>query len=191
MGNRNELFNAIPIFNFGLTDQEIREFSIRNKQGQGLVNYLHGYAESDEDRKIMRTYIIRDSDTNEFVGYFSLKAGMISINEQKIGEKEYFDTLPGVELANFAINDTYIKKHPSMKGCGRIIFDLLIVPIIEEVSNKIGVKIIYIFSLPIDSLIDRYIDYGFMRLASKEENELHRRLKPNYDENCVFMYQEL
>ena len=139
----------------------------------------------------MRTYIIRDCDTNEFVGYFSLKAGMISINEQKIGEKEYFDTLPGVELANFAINDTYIKKHPSMKGCGRIIFDLLIVPIIEEVSKKIGVRIIYIFSLPIDSLIDRYIDYGFMRLASKEENELHRRLKPNYDENCVFMYQEL
>ena len=139
----------------------------------------------------MRTYIIRDCDTNEFVGYFSLKAGMISINEQKIGEKEYFDTLPGVELANFAINDTYIKKHPSMKGCGRIFFDLLIVPIIEEVSKKIVVRIIYIFSLPIDSLIDRYIDYGYMRLASKEENELHRRLKPNYDENCVFMYQEL
>ena len=52
MGNRNELFNAIPIFDSRLTDHEIREFSIRNKQGQGLVNYLHGYAESDEDKRL-------------------------------------------------------------------------------------------------------------------------------------------
>ena len=56
---------------------------------------------------------------------------------------------------------------------------------------KVGVKYIYIFSLPFETLMKRYGDYGFKRLTSRQEEELHRRLKPNYDEGCIFMYQEL
>lgn len=70
---------------------------------------------------------------------------MISVNEQIIDDKKYFDTLPSIEIANFAINSTYIDKHKDLKGCGRVIFDLFITPIIEDVSMKIGVKLIYIF----------------------------------------------
>ena len=116
---------------------------------------------------------------------------MISINEQKIGNDDFFDTRPGIELANFAVNYSYIAKHKELRGCGRIIFDLLIVPIIEDVSRKVGIKYIYIFSLPFETLIGRYEKYGFKRLTSKQEQELHKRLKPNYDEGCIFMYQEL
>ena len=191
MITRNNLFNAVPIFESGLTDDEIREFSVRYKEGEGLVNYLYGYAENDEQNNVMRTYIVRDNKTNELVGYFSLKAGMISINEQKIEEKEYFDTRPGIELANFAVNDTYVSKHEEVRGCGISIFNGLIIPIVFDVAEKIGVKMIYIFSLPIESLMARYSKYGFKRLTSKQEEELHKRLKPNYDEGCIFMYQEL
>ena len=191
MENRNELFRAIPIFASDLTDKELSDFSVRYNAGQGLVQYLYGFAEKDEADNVMRTYIVRDNKTNELVGYFSLKAGMISVNETKNGDIDKFDTMPGVELANFAANDTYIRKYKALKGCGRIIFDLLIVPTIEEVARKIGIKLIYIFALPIDSLIERYRDYGFKRLPSKQEDELHKRLKPNYDESCIFMYQEL
>ena len=43
--------------------------------------------------------------------------GMISINEQKIGEKEYFRTLPGVEIADFVINSSrYFKKYKCFKN---------------------------------------------------------------------------
>lgn len=192
MENRNEtLFKTIPIFNADLTDEEIKSFSVKHKDGKGLIKYLYGIAESEEESNVMRTYIVRDNYTDEFVGYFSLKAGMISINEQIIVDKKYFDTLPGIEIANFAINSTYIDKHKDLKGCGRVIFDLFITPIIEDVSKKIGVKLIYIFSLPIDSLMKRYQEYGFKRLTSKQEEELHKRLKPIYDEGCIFMYQEL
>lgn len=191
MENRNDLFRAIPIFDSGLTDDEIKNFNVRHKEGQGLVNYLYGYAESDEEKRIMRTYIVRDNYSNEFVGYFSLKAGMISINEQKIGEKEYFDTLPGVEIANFAINKAYTDKNSEMRGIGIIIFDELIKPLVEKVGDIIGTKLIYIFSLPLNSLMNRYEKYGFKRLTSRQEEELHKRLKPNYDEGCIFMYQEL
>ena len=191
MESRNDLFKAIPIFDSGLTDDEIRSFSVKHKDGFGLVQYLYGSAEVEEENNVMRTYIVRDNYSNEFVGYFSLKAGMISINEQKIGNDDFFDTRPGIELANFAVNSSYTAKHKELRGCGRIIFDLLIVPIIEEVSMKVGVKYIYIFSLPFETLMKRYGDYGFKRLTSRQEEELHRRLKPNYDEGCIFMYQEL
>ncbi len=191
MENRNELFSAIPIFDSALTDDEINSFSVKYKDGLGLVNYLYGTAEFEEENNVMRTYVVRDNMSGEFAAYFSLKAGMMSINEQKVGNSDFFDTRPGIELANFAVNYSYISKHKEQKGIGRIIFDLLIVPIIEEVANKVGVKYIYIFSLPFDSLMKRYEDYGFRRLTSKQEEELHKRLKSNYDEGCIFMYQEL
>lgn len=103
MENRNEtLFKTIPIFNADLTDEEIKLFSVKHKDGKGLIKYLYGIAESEEESNVMRTYIVRDNYTDEFVGYFSLKAVMISINEQRIMEKEYFYTRPFIELANFA-----------------------------------------------------------------------------------------
>ena len=191
MESRNDLFRAIPIFDSGLTDEEIRGFAVKHKEGQGLVNYLCGFAESDEENSIMRTYIVRDNYSNAFVGYFSLKAGMISTNEIKVGDKEYFDTIPGVELANFAINKTYVLNNPEMRGIGIVVFEEIIKPLIERVSEIIGVKYIYIFALPMVDLINRYGDYGFKRLNKKNEEEIHRRLKPIYDADCIFMFQEL
>ncbi|MBQ6334275.1 MAG: hypothetical protein IJI46_04320 [Erysipelotrichaceae bacterium] len=191
MENRNELFKAIPIFDSGLKDEEIRLFSVGHKEGQGLVDYLYGYAEAEEGNNLMRTYIVRDVKTDEFVGYFSLKAGMISINESKVNNVDTFDTMPGIELANFAINSNYIAEHNSMKECGKIIFNELIIPIIKEVSTKVGVRLIYIFALPLESLIERYKEYRFKRLTSEQEEQLHKRLKPQYDEGCIFMFQEL
>ncbi len=191
MPNRNELYRAIPIFSSGLLDNEIKDFSVKYNEAEGLAAYLKGFAETDEESGFMRTYIVRDNNTNEFVGYFSLKAGMISTNEQKIGNKEYFDTIPGIELANFAINSTYLKKHPGSKGCGYVVFQRLIKPILYEVSKRIGVYLFYIFSLPVSSLMKRYEEYGFKRLNKEHEEALHARLKPNYDAGRIFMYQEL
>ena len=191
MITRNELFRAIPLFDSGLTDKEINSFSVKHKQGKGLVRYLYGYAETEEENRTMRTYIVRDNKNDEFVGYYSLKAGMISINEQRVEGKVLFDTMPGIEIANFAVNDTYISKYDEIKGCGIMIFYDLIMPIIYDVSEKIGVNLIYIFSLPFDALINRYSKYGFKRLSSDQEKALHKRVKPNYDTGCIFMYQEL
>ncbi len=191
MESRNELFRAIPIFDSALNDEEISSFSVGHREGQGLVDYLCGFAEAEEEKNLMRTFIVRDNKTDELVGYFSLKAGMISINETKVGDYDRFDTMPGVELANFAVNRSYISKHNSMKGCGKIIFKDLIIPIIRDASERIGVRLIYIFALPEQTLIERYKDYRFKRLKPEQEDALHKRLKPNYDENCIFMYQEL
>ena len=123
------------------------------------------------------------------VGYFSLKAGLISIHESEAFDKVEFDTYPGVEIANFALNSNYVKDHPETKGCGLIIFKRFIKPLICNSAKEIGIKIIYIFALPVTNLINRYYEYGFKRLSDIDEEAIHKRLKPSYDEGCIFMYQ--
>ena len=191
-------------------EQDVKEFTIRDEKGTGLLNYIQQYAFPDEDSGTMRTYIVRDKFSSEMVGFFSLKAGLISYNEHdvaiideetgaevvnsetgKIKTRRVFDTLPGVELANFAVNQTYINNHPDYKGVGLVIYQKFILPIINRVANEIGIKILYIFALPYKDLIGRYNAYGFSRLDENYENEIHSRLKPEYDEACIFMYRML
>ncbi len=188
---QNDLFACAHLGASDLDEKDIMQFTVKYPTGQGLVRYIQLRAFSDEDRGIMRTYIVRDRRSNELVAYFSLKAGLISLNEGIENDEVIFDTLPGVEIANFAVNNTYMKKHSGLKGVGKVIFTDFIVPVIQEVSANIGIRLIYIFALPVPDLIDRYDKYGFVRLDLKSEEELHRRLKPKYDSNCIFMYQLL
>ena len=171
--------------------QFIRDFEVPFPEtGKGLEVYLKDYAIQDEQAGRMRTYLVSNKATNESVGYFSLKAGLISINEVKQPETMAFDTLPGVELANFAVNRRFVDKYDS-HGIGHVIFRELIIPFIFQWAENLGICVIYIFALPYPKLITAYSKYGFQRLSSGAESALHRRLKPNYDQSCIFMYQLL
>ena len=69
--------------------------------------------------------------------------------------------------------------------------ETFILEIIKKVSKDMGVKVIYLYSLPFESLIERYKQYGFMRLNENDEKQLHARLKPKDDKNCIFMYSTI
>lgn len=178
--------------------EDILNFRIDAPEGQGLSEYLKEYASHEETNRSMRTYLVRDVETDECIGYFSLKAGLISLNEIEVektdaetGERKLvreFDTLPGVELADFAVNSRYIERYPYQKGVGHVIFTEFILPMVNEAAKYIGIKMVYIFALPYDRLISRYQRYGFRRLSESDETDLHKRLKPRYDESCKFMY---
>ena len=185
---QNELFYCNHLGANPDDERDIQAFSARDERGEGLVIYLKDYAFREEINGQMRTYIVRDAETSEIVAYFALKAGLISINELVTEDETTFDTLPGVELANFAVNNAYIENYPSMKGVGYIVFTDFILPLIEMASETIGIKVLYIFSLPETGLIHRYEKYGFQRLSNKWEDAIHQRLKPNYDKDCIFMY---
>ena len=188
---RSDRFYCVPIGVNENDQRDILAFSVRDERGAGLVNYLQRFAFSDEESRDMRTYLVRNNRTSELAGYFSLKAGLASLNEEKSGERAEFDVMPGIELANFAINDGYIRQHPDSKGVGLGIFTNFIRPLVVDVSERVGVKILYLFALPFEGLIQRYIQYGFTRLEARHEAELHQRLKPRYDSECIFMYQML
>ena len=207
---QNELFVCNHIGVSEQDEEDILNFSVRDEKGKGLVYYLQHDAVLDENNGRMRTYIVRDNATSEMVGYFSLKAGLLSYNEhnvpiidEKTGEiivnnetgevmtRLEFDTLPGVELANFAINQSYIRKHPDMKGVGEIIYQRFIHRIVENAAETIGIKTLYVFALPYQALIARYEQYGLERLDEGSERKVHKRLKPSYDESCIFMFEML
>lgn len=186
--------NAFSCDHLGASEndrQDILNFSVRDSRGEGLVRYLQTFAFSDEEAGVMRTYLVRDNRSSELVGYFSLKAGLVSFNEARTEIGVDFDTLPGIEIANFAINNEYIRKLPNVQGIGFNIFDDFIRPIIRDVAKSVGVKFIYIFALPFEGLIHRYTQYGFKRFNAVSEAEVHSRLKPRYDKECIFMYQML
>lgn len=170
---------------------DIEAFEVHHREtGKGLELYFKKYALQDEQNGLMRTYIVRHKATAECVGYFSLKAGLIAINENNESGNVSFDTLPGVELANFAINKNFSEKYKS-HGLGKVLFLDLIVPFINQLSDYLGIYMIYLFALPQRKLISTYESYGFRRLPAIAEQELHERIKPAYDQSCIFMYQTL
>jgi hypothetical protein len=46
----------------------------------------------------MRTHLARDNFTDELVGYFTLKAGLVSVNEERDGDNVELDTVRGLSL---------------------------------------------------------------------------------------------
>ena len=169
-------------------------FAIYRDSGKGLDDYIKKLALYEELQNENRTYIVKDNDTEEIAGYFSLKAGLFSINEEVVLEVDNksasFNTFPGIELAEFAVNDKYIDKYPERKGSGLIIFNDFCISLSKTIQSFIGVKVLYIFALPEENLIERYTKkYGFNRLNLKDENKLHNRIRPSFDDGCVFMYQ--
>lgn len=73
-----------------------------------------------------------------------------------------------------------------------MVFREFILPLARRAAEIIGVHLLYIFALPYDELIARYQEvYCFQRLDPESEDALHSRVKPSYDERCIFMYQVL
>ncbi len=66
---------------------DIKSFEIAHPEtGGGLERYLKYHALFDEHSGVMRTYLVRFKSTQECVGYFSLKAGLVSINEERTSD---------------------------------------------------------------------------------------------------------
>lgn len=164
----------------------IEKFNVSN-DALGLEVYLKEQSVVDETNKMSRTYLVKDKVTGELVGYFSLKTGLITLQVFK----DAFESIPAIELANFAVNEAYRRNHPGIKRIGYYIFLSFIRPLAESVGKYIGVNALYIYALPQEKLIEHYRTMGFSRLPPEQEAFVQNHVKPKYDENCIFMYQTL
>ena len=170
-------------------EADVRNFTVKHPaNAAGLLGYLQRGAFAKEVAGTMRTYMVRDIKTDECAGYFSLKAGLVSLQEHKINDDETeFDTLPGVEVAFFAVNENYTRGE---HGFGAVIFEDIIEPVIREASRQIGIYLIYVYALPEQKLLKNYQEnYGLLRLSPDAEKDLHARLRPRVDKDCIFMYK--
>lgn len=169
-------------------DDDLSSFVIKNKKGHGLQLYLQYAAKRDERLGIARTYLIKTLDTNEIVAYFTLRTGLVTISR---GLLKGFDAITGIELANFAVNDSYREANECIPKLGAYIFSQFIYPLVKEISKYVGASLLYIFAIPENKLMAHYETMGFARTSEKMERFVYRHVKPAYDKSCIFMVREI
>lgn len=175
-----------------LFDKEINGFLIEkfetSSKAKGLEKYLRHCAISDEVENLSRTYLIKDRVTEELAGYFSLRTGLIT--KPLLGWA--FDSVPAIELSNFAMDYNYKTKHTGeMQHLGAYVFKRFVVPMVKAVAGLVGVNSLYLYALPNERLMEHYENMGFSYLPPDEEEFVLDHVKPMYDIGCVFMYQVL
>ena len=154
---------------------------------RGLESYLKLQADNDENGNGSRTYLVKDAETGKLARYFSLRSGLIAVRR----EDDLFDTIPAIELANFAVNDAYRAAGGKVDRVGAYAFRRFVQPIVKNVADLVGVKYLYIYALPQERLIRYYNWLGFVRLPMEAEAFVYSHVKPAYDQGCIFMYQEV
>lgn len=209
-----DLFICVPLLSDIHHKEQIMDFvidreaafsSIQDKV-VGLEAYLKRCAWNEDINNEVRIYLVKDTRTDDIVAYFGLKAGMVSnsktdmlsVEEQQElfhneGVKWLPEVLPGIEISHFAVNDNYRRKAShtgrSVKGLGAFIYPEFIYPIIEEVSNRIGVNMVYLYAAGDDKLVSYY--EKVFDFQSLQEEDMYVPLEPDYDGGCVFMYRLL
>jgi len=169
-------------------------FQGMREDGRSMELYLVKFAIEDEKEGLARTYLVKDRETGEIVCFFSLKAGMISINDtgrKLFGKNESFGTVPGMELSHLAMNGAYVREHQQAKGLFVDIFDSFIIPIVKAAQEMIGLRYLYVFAINRESLIEYYKMLGFRRLKPEDEEKLNIRIRPHYNKDCIFMFMKI
>ena len=159
-----------------------------SNKGYGLEVYLKRYALGDELANISRTYLVLDKSTKQIAAYFTLRTGLITVSR---GFLKGFDAYTGIELANFAVNDSYREVHEVIPRFGAHIFYQFILPLTLEISKYVGAAYLYIYALPDDRLMAHYETMGFEHTSEKMKRFIYRHVKPVYDEGCMFMWQKI
>ena len=167
--------------------EEIKSFSVNQKSGKGLEEYLKYMAAPEEDDNFARTYLVKDNESHEIASYFTLKSGLFTL---EIDDKNFY-TVPSIELSNFAVNSLYRKQHPEIAEIGKTTFKEFILPLTRFIQTFLGAKTLYIYALPEDKLINHYTEMGFKRLSADKEKYVYTHVKPKYDNVCIFIYHLL
>lgn len=86
---KTETFYYQHLFDSEDNIQAIRNFSVSQKSGKGLEEYLKVLSASEEDDNIARTYLVKDSETHEVASYFTLKSGFFTLELSEIGKTTF------------------------------------------------------------------------------------------------------
>lgn len=195
-------------------EQLINEFHIEREKNYsdpakvggkiiGLESYLKHLAWKEDTGNNIKAYVIKTYFTNEIVAYFTLKCGLITLDSdsrnalkeelaKENGVKLVPETIPCVEIAQFAVNDNYKVKHGKngqpLKGLGEALYPDFIYPIIKKAASIIGIKCIYLYAAGDEHLTDYYERvFNF----KKVEDESYIPVAPYYDNDCSFMFYVL
>lgn len=167
----------------------------------GLEAYLKHCAWDADKEGLIKAYVIKTYFTDEIVAYFAIRAGMVSVDSEcrdaerehealQEGTKLVPETIPGIEISHFAVNDAYREKHSKNgvlpKGLGYYLYPEFIYPIICKVKQKLGVRILYLYAAGDETLKNYYQKvFGFSRLIDSPKIV---PVTSYYDDYCEFMF---
>lgn len=182
----NEFFRIEHISDAKEIKKALAGFSAGNK-ALGLERYLKEMALTDEAEHDARTYLVRDVVTDEIAAYFSLRTCLVPL---PIDDSCIY-TIPGIELSNFARNTNYRPGRKGIEKVGGYVFFRFVLPLVRHVSSLIGARLLCLYALPTSRLIRYYETLGFRKLDSAKMDFIHKRIKPKYDQGCVFMFRPI
>lgn len=181
----------------------------------GLLYKTYQYDKLESDKREFVNMLIdammqQDSETLE--NYYN--SGMYNLHEMdylfriaknridlKMEEKELQDSkytlkveesYPAIEIHHFCRNSKYELNHEIGVPLGFGIFWEIIVPLVCEITSKIGCKYLYLFAA------DQTLDKEVKKLVQYYKNELKfsdvedmMLIKPNYDQGCLGLVQAI
>ena len=84
---KTETFYYQHLFDSEDNEKDIQNFSVHQKTGRGLEEYLKFMAMPEEDENFARTYLVKDNETHEIASYFTLKSGLFTL---EISENQFY-----------------------------------------------------------------------------------------------------
>jgi len=121
-------------------------------------------------------HYILDSESENLIAYFSLLSSALLY-----GELSHLGAIPAIELKMFALDKRY-----QGRGISTLLIDSVIETITHYSAEYVGAKIILLYSVPIDSILNFYEESGFRRT-----NGLFATYKSPFNEGCIPMFKLL
>lgn len=166
-------------------------FSVKRDNAKGLERYIKSQSFVEEANGYARTFLVRDCETHEIACYFTLRAGLVAADEVLTENGRSFNSISGIELSEFAVNDTYRVKHPEVQHIGAIVFSCFIYPLALRISKWVGAYFLYVFAISSQSLLRYYKSLNFETPPDNDRLNIYRFFTPRYDVGCVLMCQKL
>ncbi len=165
----------------------VKTFQTSHPEGKNVAGYLKKKALEDQGAGLNRTFLVFDNEDGYLCGFFSLKAGLFPIE----AKGKLFHSLPGIDLVYFAKNKNFVSLVPKI-DIGSIIFFDFVLPLVKEAKKFVGASYLYIYAIASSRLQDNYRNkYGFSIPPKKVKEFVESHIKPDYDENCDFMFIHL
>lgn len=162
----------------------ILEFkSKRFSSGESFLKECSCYLDDELRYAIYLVVITYDDKEPEIVAYFALSSSSVFWITQSI----YPTYNPCAELSYFSLNDSFSTFEGHGIGLGRQIFIDFILPTIINISKKIGISYITLFSLPNNKVIQAYKDMGFNLMPQ----EIEQYIRYYEVKNCKLMVYNL
>ena len=168
-----------------LNSYELKSFRIKHDETQ-IIKYLVKFAKKHQKQLLNKTFLVRESGSNNLVAFYSLKAATLPYNE-----KESSFLIPAIELTHFAVDKRYksVVSSSSALSIGEFIFWNHIIPNVKKAQEYLALQDLFVFSINTPKLIDYYTNrLGFKEIENLDDKLFFEYAVPDYDDNCKFLY---